>query len=857
MKRTIKQLSLLLAFVSLASVSFAQGLVKGFVVDAATNEALIGATVRIDGTSQGTATTLDGSFSLKVDTPAAKLIFSFVGYKEVTKEVTVNDNMSIGTIGLTSSSIGMQEIVVSASIAKDRQTPVAIANIKAEVIQDKLGNQEYPEILKSTPSVYATKVGGGYGDSRIMLRGFDSNNLGVLINGVPVNDMESGQVYWSNWAGLSDVTRSIQVQRGMGASKLAISSVGGTINIITESTEAKEGGNVFYGIGNDGYDKKAFTLSTGMLKNGWAVTISGSHTTGNGYVTGTAFDGWSYFLNVSKRINDKHSISYTIFGAPQWHNQRTDPQLIQTYRDNRDGIKFNPDFGYRNGQLYATGYAYNFYHKPQMSINHFWKISDVTNLNTSVYASMARGGGRRIYGDKSGWLGYNRVTGLPSTGTSADTRLTPDGYLDFDGVISDNAASLTGSHAIVANAINSHDWYGILSSLNTKVSNFNITSGIDVRYYRGYHAYKIDDLLGGKYFTESADVNRDPGTPLKKGDFVNYHYMGEVLWEGLFLQGEYVKDNYSAFISGAVSNTSDRRTDFFTYLNSDPNQKSPWHNFLGYSIKGGANYNINAKHNVFVNAGYFTRAPFFSSVFLNYKNDFNTSVKPERILSTEAGYGFRSAFFTANLSVYRTAWLDKALTRTIGTVTANITGLDALHEGIEFDCTFKPFEKMEVKGMASMGNWRWTSNVDAAIYDQNQQLQGTVKVYAKNLHVGNSAQTTAAISFDYEVLPKFRISANYNYYGNVYSYFDVTNRTVASAEGVDAWKMPNYQLVDLGLRYNFKMGGFNATLVGNCYNLLNTQYLSDATDGTSHNYDTALVYYGFGRTWAASLKVKF
>ncbi len=857
MKKSFKQLSLLLAFVSLASVSFAQGLVKGFVVDATTNEALIGATVRIDGTTQGTATSLDGSFSLKVGTPSAKLIFSFVGYTDVAKEVTVSGDMSVGTVGLKSSSIGLQEIVVSAAIAKDRQTPIAVANIKAQVIEDKLGNQEYPEILKSTPSVYATKVGGGYGDSRITLRGFDSNNIGVLINGVPVNDMESGKVYWSNWAGLSDVTRTWQVQRGLGASKLAISSVGGTFNIITQSTEAKEGGNVSYGIGNDGYDKKSFTVSTGLLKNGWAVTISGAKTTGNGYVKGTNFDGWSYFLNVSKRINDKHQISYTIFGAPQWHNQRTDPQLIQTYRDNRDGIKFNPDFGYRNGQIYATGYAYNYYHKPQMSINHFWKISDVTNLNTSVYASIARGGGRRIYGPKSGWLSFNRTTGLPTTGTSADTRLTADGYLDWDSVIKDNAASMTGSQAIVANAINSHDWYGILSTLNTKVKNINITSGVDVRYYRGYHAYKIDDLLGGKYFLDGVDLNTPASTPLKKGDYVDYNYLGEVLWEGLFLQGEYVKDNFSAFISGAVSNTSDRRTDYFNYLNSDPNQQSPWHNFLGYSIKGGANYNINAMHNVFVNAGYFTRAPFFSSVFLNYRNDYNTGVKNERVLSTEAGYGFRSAYLVANVSLYRTAWLDKALTRTIGTETANITGLDALHQGVEIDLTSKPVEKLEITGMASVGNWRWTSDVNASIYDQNQQLIGTVKVYAKNLHVGNSAQTTAALGFDYEILPKFKIGANYNYYGNVYSYFDVNSRTSASDAGVDTWKMPSYQLVDAGIKYEFKMGGFNATLIGNVYNLFDTQYLSDATDGSTHDYSTALVYYGFGRTWAASLKVKF
>ena len=76
-----------------------------------------------------------------------------------------------------------------------------------------MGNQEFPEVLNTTPSVYATKSGGGFGDSKINIRGFAQENIAVMINGVPVNDMENGAVYWSNWAGLSDVTSAMQVQR--------------------------------------------------------------------------------------------------------------------------------------------------------------------------------------------------------------------------------------------------------------------------------------------------------------------------------------------------------------------------------------------------------------------------------------------------------------------------------------------------------------------------------------------------------------------------------------------------------------------------------------------------------------------
>lgn len=242
--KIFKSKILILALMLLSFASFSQTIVKGVLVDAQNGEALIGASVVVDGTTIGTATGLDGSYQITSPSGKQTIILSYVGYVEVTKDVNLvqGQDFDLGTIGLEPSAIGLEEVRVISSFAKDRETPVAISTVKPEIIQAKLGTQEYPEILKSTPSVYVTKTGGGYGDSRIYLRGFDSNNIGVLINGVPINGQENGKVYWSNWAGLSDVTQVMQVQRGLGASKLAISSVGGTINILTKTTDVQQGG---------------------------------------------------------------------------------------------------------------------------------------------------------------------------------------------------------------------------------------------------------------------------------------------------------------------------------------------------------------------------------------------------------------------------------------------------------------------------------------------------------------------------------------------------------------------------------------------------------------------------------------
>lgn len=851
---------ILLTFLTLATYS---QFVKGVVLDASNGMTIPGATVYLKGTNTGTISDIDGNFRLKAQPGVYKLVISVVGYKTFMKDIAIEQGLELdlGNIEMEVDAIGIEEVKVIASFAQDRKTPVSLSTIEPTVITEKLGTKEYPEILKTTPSVYATKQGGGYGDSRINVRGFSSENVGVLINGMPVNDMENGWVYWSNWAGLSDVTRTIQVQRGLGAAKVAISSVGGTINIITKTTDVEQGGTVSYSIGNDGYEKKAFSLSTGLTASGWAMTVLGSNTKGNGYVKGTNFEAWSYFVNVSKQLNKKNQISFTLIGAPQWHNQRSNRQLIETYRKSPDGIRFNNMYGYYNGQILSTAYAYNYYHKPVAMINHYWRITDKSSLNTVVYTSWGRGGGRRADGTTT-YITFDNSTGLPYS----NTILTIDGLIDWDSVMRLNAASLTGSKVILSNAVNSHDWYGLLSTYNNQINNFYITLGYDARFYKGYHYKEIYDLLGGRYFLDANDKNRDPNKPLYKGDKIGYYNLGLVLWNGLFGQVEYSTADFTAFISGAGSYTQYSRVDFFQYTPESKvevrpgdtvvGQQTPWVPFFSYSVKGGANYNINADLNVFINAGYFTRPPFFKYVFKNNTNLINDDVKLEKVWTVEGGIGYKTRRIKLNLYGYYTNWIDKTLTVTMGGVFANIPGLNANHKGIELTAKIKPISKVEIGLMGSLGDWRWTDNVVADIYDDNQQFIGQFNVYAKNLHVSDAAQTSAAVTFDWEVLPKLKVGLDWTYFDRIYAQFNVENRTKPN-DTTDAWRMPSYNLLDFSARYNFNIGPFEASLIGNVDNVLNAQYISDARDGVNHDAATATVYYGLGRTWVVTLRVKF
>lgn len=842
----MKQLITIVAVLLISVTAYAQSQVSGTVVDAENGQPLPGASVVVKGTSSGVTTDFDGNFSVNT-AKSATLVISFIGYNS--QEVSVAGGVDVGTISLAPTAQQLEGVMVIAAVAIDRKTPVAVSTIKAATIETKLGSQEFPEVLKSTPGVYATKSGGGFGDGRINLRGFNSENVAVLINGVPVNDMENGRVYWSNWAGLSDVTSSMQVQRGLGASNLAVPSIGGTINILSKTTDVESGGSVVASLGNDGYQKYGATVSTGLMDNGIAATVSAHRISGDGYVDGTQFDGYNYFVNLSKKINDNHVISLTSFGAPQRHGQRQNRSSIERYRNAESGTRFNPDWGMKNGQV--VNIEDNFYHKSQTSLNHYWTINDNAMLSTALYASWGTGGGGGTAGDDRDLFNV-RIGG-------------DDQPVDLDNIVRINrerGAQGLGSIAYLRASRNDHEWYGLLSTLKSNLSeNISILAGVDIRSYTGKHFSEVTDLLGGSYVYEDSDAN-NPNRAIKVGDKRDYWNDGEVGWQGLFSQIEFNQNNLSAFVSASVSNTSYRRVDYFNYTDSDPLQTTDQYNFMGFAVKGGANVNLDDNHNVFANVGYFEKAAGFDAVFQNYDNEhINENAENQKIFSVELGYGFRSDKLYANINAYRTQWMDRTFTRNFNSggvdYFVNLIGIDAVHQGIEMDFVYNLNSSVTLTGMLSVGDWEWANDVNnVQVFDEDQNPVGSpINVYIEGLKVADAAQTTGALGLDVKLTDSSNLAIDYNYFGDIYADFDPNNRTVDDVP--QAWKLPNYATVDANLVHRFKIGSLDASLIARMNNVLNTEYIADARDGNDHNAQTAIVWYGFGRTFSLSTKIQF
>ncbi len=844
-----------------------------------------------------------GTYSLQV------IAFDF---DTLVKEVVVNRPEVIVdiTLGEEKASTELEEIKVIANAATGRRTPIAITKIPATKITEELASRDLPMLLNATPGVYATQTGGGDGDSRITVRGFDQRNVGVLIDGVPVNDMENGWVYWSNWFGLDAITSNIQIQRGLGATKLAMPSVGGTLNIITSGINSRKGISFRQEYGTGNFIRSTLSYNSGMLKNGWGVTASGSYKQGDGWVDGTNTQGVFYYLKVQKKF-EKHLLSLSGFGAPQQHGQRSFNQKIQYWdseiaRENGAtidsnlimdrGIRFNQHWGYitRNGKQEIMNERLNYYHKPQITLKDFWTVNKKLSISNIAYLSIGRGGGTRL-SNSSGIL-FNE-----------------EGTIDWDAIVHANQVDqLFGGPAVdpqyhptelkstqvLVSSVNNHFWAGYLGQFQYEYSkDLQFSGGIDYRYYKGTHYQEIRDLLGGDYYVNGADQNN--ASPVRReGDKIslntyNNHRDGLVQWGGAFGQVEYSTTRWTTFINVSGVSNSYKGIDYFqkkvlevgdTTLRIGANDTvyyngqmytaqsegleynhTDWKTLFGGTIKAGASFTIDEHSTVYMNLGYLSRTPQFSNVIDNNTNTFFREILNEKIVAAEAGWNFATNRFGVNLNAYFTNWQNKPFPFGVSvpdpqdptsSVYVNINGMDAVHMGAEVDIAYQLNKKWSAEFMFSYGDWTWNSAETIFIPDLNYSFDFD----ATGVHVGDAAQTMLNAGVRWEPLKHLYFKAQYQFFDRYYANFSPFALQGANA-GREAWKLPSYGLVNFFAGYRFKIGKVDTYVNGSITNLLNSVYMSDATDNfyAPQNFDatSASVMFGQGFRFNLAAGIQF
>ncbi|MBQ0148305.1 MAG: TonB-dependent receptor plug domain-containing protein, partial [Flavobacteriaceae bacterium] len=782
-------------------------------------------------------------------------------------------------------------------IDENRKTPTASTVITREEIQDKaVGNVEFPEIMKHTPSVYVADQASGFGDGKMFLRGFDQSNTAYLLNGQPINGMEDGNMYWSNWQAMTDVANVIDVQRGLGSSKLAISSVGGTVNIVTQATALRQGGFVRYVVGNDSYQKATVAYNTGM-KGKWGASVLLDYWTAHRkYARGTGGQGQSYFVSVGYKPNERHQINWMIFGAPQEHDQNYSKPMNTSYRTingqqtintpgyDITGRKGNSNYGFYNGE--ALSQRRNYYHKPVTNLNWDWVINENLTLGTVLYASMGRGGGTGILGNGANYTigGYNT-----------------DGSTNWDEIASLNAQqpggiSIGNNGSLLRASVNNHFWYGGVTNLNfdTK-SGWNFNLGADIRFYQGDHFQQLINKLGSNGRAAS-NANRPSDYVVSKdfstnawgalfnfadeGERVGYDNSEKINYQGGFGQVEYSNDWFSVFVQGAISNQSYQKFDRWNY-NKDHKDvisgdvkldgieaKSKIRNDFGWNLKGGFAFVLNQDNKVFVNAGKYSRQPFLDNVFMQNTVDYiSPEVGNEEILGFEAGYKYSTRNLKVNVNAYYTKWENRAdsytqqnyadptdATQIYRNVNFLLSDLTQVHKGIEVDFDAKLTRDWTLRGFTSLGDWKYEGDFNYRVQDQDTGniVEGSSgRKSLDGVSVGNAAQFTFGMGTKIKVAKGLSFDTDFNYYARLFGNVNVEDVAKAQIQG-KTYKNESlrpYAIVDLGATYEFKFGAQKIKFRGNIKNLFNDQYIG--------RKDAYGYFYGLGRTWNAGVTYNF
>ena len=914
-------------------------IIEGVVMDKNSSETLPLANVVIKDLSgkiiKGATANSFGKFKIHLDisseTKLAIINVSYIGYSNYIKTLDLT-SLEMLTIQMKTEELNAVDII--SDQAEFRKTPVSLSNVPLKKIERESSGRNISMMLKSAVGVYVTETGGGDGDVRINIRGFNQRNVAVMIDGIPMNDMENGWVYWSNWFGLDLATRTMQVQRGLGASKLALPSVGGTINIITKGIDSKEGGKIRQEIGSGNSIRTSFAYTSKDYKLG-KFNIVGSFKKSDGLIDQTGSKAFFYYLKWQKRFKN-HLLSLTTFGAPQEHFQRKYQTGMAVYDkefaanqgidtasvEGGYGLTYNPNWGSYNDYevIFENGIAVdtlwgnkqyinkhkNYYHKPNFSFQHLWNINGNSSLTNIIYYSRGKGGGTNYQGGTLLYTDNNQIDFQQvydaNHGNIWNSFINPGGPA-IDLAYSDSEKKSTG---ILNSSINNHYWGGFLSTFNSTINkNFDFASGLDIRTYKGEHYREVYDLLGGDYYVGSAGSGsknsigeNNDNLILREGDKIFYNNDGLVKWIGGFSQLEYNYKNITAFINLTGSNSSYKRIDYFkkkdlvltdttltqavgvndtinyngnTYtIDSEEARftETKWKHLPGFTIKTGANWNIDEHNNVFFNTGLLSKAPRFANVF-NYDNETYFNIRNEIIQAFELGYGYVSEKFALNFNAYNTLWKNKPESGTYSneageTSSYNINGIDALHQGLELDFAWKISQSFKYDFLSSIGKWKWISGDTVNLYS-NQQLVASEYFDARGVSVGDSPQIQIGSSINYSHKFNEKISTYITLKGLYYDRFYADFNPFTLNDDKVVWRIPGYTLFDLHFGNTIKFKESSIKIKFNVLNLFNTTYISDAANNSTYVEDSpmnsdaasASVFFGMPRRLTASITYKF
>ena len=749
--------------------------ISGIVLDAKTQLPLAYVVVSIQNTNAMQLTAADGKFVFDDLIVGDQLVlFHSQGYKDGLFPVTIHAGqlLDLGTILLEEDEIS------------DQQRSL-IRLFENDLTDDNSGSESTSGLLQSSKDAFQQAAAFNWGQARFRIRGLDSENATTMINGVSMNKSYDGRPQWGDWGGLNDATRNQEFTVGTAPSDYTFGGILGTQEINTRASIYRTGTRITVSGTNTNYRGRMMgTFASGMSNSGWAFVVSaGKRYAEEGYFEGTTYDGNSLFLSVEKKLSDRHSLNFTGFYTPNSRGKNS-PNTAEV-TDLTSGT-YNSYWGYQNGK--KRNARVKTIEEPILILNHYFKINDQSNLNSSVMVQFGKIANSNLDYQNANSPDPTYFRKLPSYYSSLYGKdegeysgaFTPDNenaeksriqflanpQIDWNALyqanqnpIIDSNGNTMGyeagkSHYVLYEDRTDDQTVVASSNFNTQLNeNLIFNTGGSFRKLESHNYQHLLDLLGGAFFEDidgfysgnqaQSDLN-NPNRQVVVGDAYGYNYKYAATIFDAFSQFKFSYNNIDFYLAQSFSSSNYQREGLYKngIYETISFGKSEKVSFENFGFKGGAVFKISGKQSLNFNGAHLSKAPTIRNTFPNARlnNSVVDGLQSEIINSLDATYVFRSPKLKTRLTAYYSTIKNAAktsffyaegifdngagYTNTNAFVSQTLTHLDRKNIGGEFSFEYQLTSTIKGSFSAGYGQFTYDSNPNVSI---NNDAMATVE----------------------------------------------------------------------------------------------------------------------------------
>ena len=818
----------LFGFIYVFTAAAQQTVVKGSVIDGVTNEPIPNVTISIEETLLTSQTDAEGKFNFNSHLPLGEHILKVAKSGYITKRfpIIINEGQTLDISDM------MLDINVADSI--DMFT---ITLSDDELNDDTTGGADnISGLLQSSQDVYQRTVAFEFSSSFFNIRGLDSENASVLINGIEMNKLYNGRPQWNNWGGLNDVFRNQELTSNLGPSNFTFGGTLGSNNTSTRASEYRKGGRLTYSLSDRSYTNRVIgSYATGLMKGGWTLAVAAGKRWGEeGFQDATFYDSHSFFASVEKKINNQHSINLTTIYAPN-RRGKSSPNTQEIY--DLKGIKYNEYWGYQDGKKRNS--RVKEVNEPIVMLNHYWDLNSKTTLQTNLGYQFGKTGNSRLDypGGANPSAAYYQK--LPSYALAdpngpdyakayeLEHGFLKDGQIDwnriYDANITNKVNGLNAAYALYEDR--NDDTQLTLNTILTSdiTDHITINGSINYRDLKSENFAQIKDLLGasGVLNVDSFDnIQYDllnPNRIVGAGDRFRYHYNLYAKVLSGFAQAQFKYNTVDFFAALNISTTNFQREGLYQHEIYVDNSfgKGKRLSFTGFGLKSGLTYKISGKHVLDFNAGHISKAPSLRNTYSNSRENHNVvkNITEEKMSSVDASYIFRSSIVKAKLTGYYSKIEDAnkisfyyadglssfeiSENQTSAFVQEILQGIDKIHFGAEFGLEAQVTPTIKLKAVASFGQYTYANNPNLYLTSSSFANADGIDFGQANLKdykLASGPQSAYSVGFEYRDPDYWWFGATANFFDNTYIDINPLNRTRNFYSDADGLPFNDYDI---------------------------------------------------------------